>query len=74
MGNMKPIHKFNNEDGATLCRSCYNIITLGWSDEVICGKCKGYIESKSAKEQKEWKDLENLIDREYVFNRNNLNK
>ena len=46
MGNIKPIHKFNNEEGATLCHSCHNIITLGWSDEVLCNKCKGYAESK----------------------------
>lgn len=46
---MRPIHKFNNGEGATLCHSCHNIITLGWSDEVICNKCKGYAESKEKK-------------------------
>lgn len=43
---MKPIHKFNNGEGATLCYSCYGIINLGWSDAVLCDKCKGYIETK----------------------------
>lgn len=43
---MKPIHKFNNGEGATLCYSCYSIINLGWSDAMLCDKCKGYIESK----------------------------
>jgi hypothetical protein len=43
---MKPIHKFNNGEGATLCHSCHGIINLGWSDEVLCNKCKGYAESK----------------------------
>jgi hypothetical protein len=52
MGNIKPIHKFNNSEGATLCHSCYGIINLGWSDEVICSKCKGYIESKKSEEKK----------------------
>jgi hypothetical protein len=49
---MKPIHKFNNGEGATLCRSCYGIINLGWSDEVICSKCKGYIEPKKSEKKK----------------------
>ena len=71
---MKPIHKFNNGEGATICKSCHGTINLGWSDEVLCSKCKGYIESKSAKEQKEWKDLEDIMEREVFFNRNNLNK
>jgi hypothetical protein len=52
MGNIKPIHKFNNGEGATLCYSCHNIINLGWSDKVLCNKCKGYIESKKSEKKK----------------------
>ena len=67
---MKPIHKFNNGEGATICQSCHGTINLGWSDEVLCNKCKGYIESENEK----WIALEDLIDFERTFNRNNLNK
>jgi hypothetical protein len=69
---MKPIHKFNNGEGATICQNCYCAINLGWSDEVLCNKCKGYVESE--KEKEKWKALEDLIDSERTFNKNNLNK
>jgi hypothetical protein len=49
---MKPIHKFNNGRGATICHSCHGMINLGWSDEVLCNECKDYIESKENKEKK----------------------
>ena len=72
---MKPIHKFNNGEGVTICHSCHGPINLGCSDEVLCNKCKGFIESnKSTKEQEEWRALEDLIDCEHTFNKNNLNK
>ena len=36
---MKPIHKFNNGNGATLCNKCSCIITTGFSNELFCNKC-----------------------------------
>lgn len=44
---MKPIHKFNNGNGATLCHNCNIIINTGFSDELFCGdKCKAEAEAK----------------------------
>jgi len=36
----KPIHKFNNGRGATLCVKCYVIISEGITEELYCEKCK----------------------------------
>jgi hypothetical protein len=36
----KPIHKFNNGRGATLCVKCYVIISEGITKELYCEKCK----------------------------------
>jgi len=47
---MKPIHKFNNGNGATLCHNCYIIISDGLTNDLICPDClaklldlKGYV-------------------------------
>lgn len=37
---MKPIHKFNNGQGATLCHKCSCIISLGHTDDLYCKECK----------------------------------
>jgi hypothetical protein len=37
---LKPIHKFNNGMGATLCNECYVIISEGLTEELFCEKCK----------------------------------
>ena len=37
----KPIHKFNNGNGATLCNICSKIINTGFTKELYCStKCK----------------------------------
>jgi|LakMenE01Jun11ns_1017448.scaffolds.fasta_scaffold9959305_19 hypothetical protein len=36
----KPIHKFNNGNGATLCHKCSVIINTGYSNELFCEKHK----------------------------------
>lgn len=33
---IKPIHKFNNGNGATLCNSCSKIITIGLTNDLYC--------------------------------------
>lgn len=33
---MKPIHKLNGGNGATLCHKCSKIITEGMTDELFC--------------------------------------
>lgn len=38
---MKPIHKYNNGNGAMLCNGCRAIISTGpKTEEVLCEKCK----------------------------------
>lgn len=37
---MKPIHKFNNGLGATLCGSCSVIINNGLSEHLLCPRCQ----------------------------------
>jgi hypothetical protein len=39
MSNLKPIHKFNNAAGATLCHECRTIISNGFTDDILCPKC-----------------------------------
>ena len=36
---MKPIHKFNNGNGATLCHKCNCIISIGFADDLYCKEC-----------------------------------
>lgn len=44
---MKPIHKYNNGNGAMLCNGCRTIISTGpKTEEVLCEKCKGNITLK----------------------------
>lgn len=35
----KPIHKFNNGNGATLCHTCTTIINIGFTEELFCEDC-----------------------------------
>ena len=37
---MKPIHKFNNGNGATLCHKCRTIINTGRIEDLYCDDCK----------------------------------
>jgi hypothetical protein len=37
---MKPIHKLNGGDGATLCNNCSTVISKGLTDELFCDSCK----------------------------------
>lgn len=46
---MKPIHKFNNGIGATLCHNCRVIINVGFSEKLYCENC---IKIKETTEQK----------------------
>lgn len=38
--NNKPIHKFNNGIGATLCYNCSVIIKTGLHNDILCNDCK----------------------------------
>lgn len=46
---MRPIHKLNGGNGATLCHNCRTIINIGFTDTLYCNKCKGYGEQASNK-------------------------
>jgi len=35
---INPIHKFNNGKGATLCHQCSKIISIGFTEDLYCGK------------------------------------
>jgi hypothetical protein len=35
---IKPIHKFNNGNGATLCNCCSKIIATGLTKDLYCSK------------------------------------
>ena len=37
----KPIHKFNDGRGATLCNTCRKIITEGLTEDLYCDDCGG---------------------------------
>jgi len=36
---MKPVHKFNNGNGATLCHNCNVIIGYGLANVFLCAEC-----------------------------------
>ena len=48
---MKPIHKFNNGNGATLCHKCSKIINIGFTKDLYCSdKCKENHNGNKAKD------------------------
>ena len=49
----KPIHKYNNGLGATLCNKCKVVISEGFNDEIMCNVCINEIEVKLKDEDKE---------------------
>jgi hypothetical protein len=54
---MKPIHKFNNGRGATLCNQCSVIITTGLTDDLYCEECKDHRKKLLIEIMKEDEDL-----------------
>jgi hypothetical protein len=71
---MKPIHKFNNGRGATLCHLCRTIITVGKpTNDLYCDRCL----SERVKIEEEFNAIQKFhkqMDKEVHFNRGNLNK
>jgi hypothetical protein len=45
---MKPIHKFNNGRGATLCNQCSVIISVGLTDDLYCKDCRKEMEKQQS--------------------------
>ena len=52
MKDIKPIHKFNNGRGATLCHTCGVIITKGLTQDLYCKEHKPKTDS--------WEELKNF--------------
>jgi hypothetical protein len=71
---MKPIHKFNNGRGATLCHLCRTIITVGKpTNDLYCDRCL----SERVKIEEEFNAIHKFhkqMDKEVHFNRGNINK
>ena len=63
---MKPIHKFNNGNGATLCHRCSKIINTGFTSDIYC--------DDDCKERYEIKEYYQQMEKEVHQNRGNLNK
>jgi len=74
---MKPIHKFNNGNGATLCNQCSVIITTGLTNDLYCEECNKYRKELLQEIMKEDEELGLYIEqmeKEVHQNRDNLNK
>jgi hypothetical protein len=65
---IKPIHKLNNGNGATLCNCCSKIISIGLTDALYCDdKCESKHRAKILMFLKQ-------MDNEVHKNNSNLNK
>lgn len=51
---MKPIHKFNGGQGATLCNECRKIITTGLTEDLFCEDHISSVESPGAPNAKKY--------------------
>ena len=70
---MKPIHKFNNGRGATLCHLCRTIITIGKpTDDFYCDRCLNE-RVKTEEEFAALKKFHKQMDKEAHNNPSNLN-
>lgn len=73
---MKPIYKFNNGRGATLCHACSVIIIVGATNDIYCDQCL----NRRCKTREEFANImENSkafydqMEKEVHFNRGNIN-
>jgi hypothetical protein len=71
---MKPIHKFNNGKGATICCKCSVIITTGLTDDLYCNKCKKELLENITKDDEALNSYYEAMAKEVHQNRGNLNK
>jgi hypothetical protein len=64
---VKPIYKFNNGNGATICNRCRTIIATGKKvDKLYCNNCQNEIDKIEA--------FYKAMEKEVHNNKNNLNK
>jgi hypothetical protein len=57
---MKAIHKLNGGNPVTLCHTCRTIISTGFTDDVLCEKCKAKPKQKNNHTEKETLELMRL--------------
>ena len=71
---MKPIHKFNNGRGATLCHLCRTIITVGKpTNDLYCERCLNERVKTEEEFLKHMQKFYEQMEKEAHFNRSNLN-
>jgi hypothetical protein len=71
---MKPIHKFNNGNLATICNQCSVIITTGLTDDLYCNKCRKEMLQDIMKDDEALGLYFEQMEKEVHQNRGNLNK
>jgi hypothetical protein len=74
---LKPIHKFNNGSGATLCHQCSGIISEGLTESLYCNSCNEHrkkILTQIIEEDEALGLYIEQMEREVHNNRSNLNK
>ena len=71
---MKPIHKFNNGRGATLCNQCSVIISVGLTDDLYCKDCRKEMLQDIMKNDEDLGLYFEQMEKEVHQNRDNLNK
>ena len=69
---IKPIHKFNDGDGATLCHCCSKIISVGFTQALYCNEiCEQKYLCRAIREIGRYYEQ---MDKEVHQNKSNLNK
>ena len=74
---MKPIHKYNNGNGATLCNQCSRIVSIGITDDLYCNSCNEHrkkILTQIIEEDETLGLYIEQMEKEVHNNRSNLNK
>lgn len=74
---MKPIHKFNNGNGATICCQCRATISIGFTDDLYCKECNKHRKELLQEIMREDEELGLYVEemeKEVHQNRSNLNK
>lgn len=58
---MKPIHKFNNGNKATICNVCRTIISTDFTDDVLCEKCNNVSKEEETIEEYYLSSIKNVL-------------
>jgi hypothetical protein len=72
--NIKPIHKWNNGNLATLCHLCNCIVSLGHTEDLYCKDCRKEMPQDIMNEDEALCLYFEQMEKEVHQNRSNLNK